>query len=108
MDMEYILNEYVEYLRLVGKARNIEIQNYNKDKGILILKNHLDLKVYIKRNKSCSSLDLSIYIRPYKKDSVEILHPYKKKIKVGVNELMNIVEETFDYLNSMTEDNIVL
>lgn len=101
MDVMKILDDCVEFLGVIGKSKYITIHSYDSELGLLILRNTRGRKMSLKANKNSNSIDIGIYIRPYKNDSVEVLHPYKKQVKEGVTGLITIIDEVFIHLNKI-------
>lgn len=99
MNASMLFSDCAEYLLIVGKAKNILIDTYDDELGLMVLKNTKGRKVTLKLKKSSNSIDVSIYTRPYKNDNVEVLHPYRKNVRGNLNALMGIVEEAFKELD---------
>ena len=104
MEAAIILKDFVQYLQIMGNAKNIIIVKYEDDKGLLILKDRLDKRVAVKLNKGSNSIDVAITVKPYKNSDVEVLQPYRKQVRDGLSVLLNIVEEAFDTLNKENTD----
>lgn len=98
MDANSILCDFIGYLGLIGKSKNILIDSYKEDIGVLVLRNTQGKRVNIKINKGSDSFDIGVFISPYKNSNVEVLHPYKKHLKGSINSLMSVVDSAFNEL----------
>lgn len=95
MNANNVLCDFIGYLGLMGKSKNIAIDIYDEEAGILVLRNTKGNKVNIKINKGSDSFDIGIFICPYKNSNVEVLHPYKKHLKGNINGIITVVDEAF-------------
>ena len=95
MNANSVLCDFIGYLGLMGKSKNIAIDTYDEEDGVLVLRSTKGRKVKIKINKGSDSFDIGVFICPYKNSNVEVLHPYNRHFRGNMNDLINVVDGAF-------------